>query len=185
MPGRTYKLTTLVGESPESIEAAVATALATSAGKVHGQQWIQVKDIRASVNEGGAIHVDGEGTVLLTDTVQLGKGRNPDWTREQVEAQAKLYQAKAEYEKVMAEAHRIERESKAKAAKEEAETKVIQAQARQAAADARIREKAARLVEALLDRCLEEAPFPRPTTAASVAPARAVAELLALSRTPS
>ncbi|MFF5448439.1 agmatine/peptidylarginine deiminase [Streptomyces sp. NPDC012888] len=37
------------------------------------------------VNEGGAIHVDGEGTVLLTDTVQLGEGRNPDWTREQVE----------------------------------------------------------------------------------------------------
>ena len=41
----------------------------------------------------------------------------------------------------------------------------------------------ARLVEALLDRCREEAPLPRPTTAASVAPARAVAELLALSRT--
>ena len=32
------------------------------------------------VNEGGAIHVDGEGTVLLTDTVQLGPERNPDWT---------------------------------------------------------------------------------------------------------
>jgi hypothetical protein len=38
----------------------------------------------------------------------------------------------------------------------------------------------ARLVEALLDRCLEEAPLPRPTAAASVAPARAVAELRAL-----
>ncbi|MFE0535083.1 agmatine/peptidylarginine deiminase [Streptomyces nigra] len=39
------------------------------------------------VNEGGAIHVDGEGTVLLTDTVQLGAGRNPGWTREKVEAE--------------------------------------------------------------------------------------------------
>ncbi|MET9690659.1 agmatine/peptidylarginine deiminase [Streptomyces sp. NPDC059752] len=39
------------------------------------------------VNEGGAIHVDGEGTVLLTDTVQLGEGRNPGWTRQQVEAE--------------------------------------------------------------------------------------------------
>lgn len=39
------------------------------------------------VNEGGAIHVDGEGTVLLTDTVQLGAGRNPGWTREQAEAE--------------------------------------------------------------------------------------------------
>ncbi|MFG3494673.1 agmatine/peptidylarginine deiminase [Streptomyces sp. NPDC047928] len=39
------------------------------------------------VNEGGAIHVDGEGTVLLTDTVQLGPERNPGWTRAQVEAE--------------------------------------------------------------------------------------------------
>jgi len=39
----------------------------------------------------------------------------------------------------------------------------------------------ARLVEALLDRCLEEAPLPHPTTAAS--PAAAVAELRALART--
>ena len=67
---------------------------------------------------------------------------------EEVEAQAKLYQAKAEYEKVLAEAHRIERESKAKAEKDEAEAKRLRAQARQEAADARIREKAARLMEA-------------------------------------
>jgi agmatine deiminase len=39
------------------------------------------------VNEGGAIHVDGEGTVLLTETVQLGPERNPDWSREEVEAE--------------------------------------------------------------------------------------------------
>lgn len=37
------------------------------------------------VNEGGAIHVDGEGTVLLTETVQLGEERNPGWTRRAVE----------------------------------------------------------------------------------------------------
>lgn len=49
------------------------------------------------VNEGGAIHVDGEGTVLLTDTVQLGPGRNPGRTREEVEAEihAKLGTSKA------------------------------------------------------------------------------------------
>lgn len=39
------------------------------------------------VNEGGGIHVDGDGTVLLTETVQLDAGRNPGWTREQVEAE--------------------------------------------------------------------------------------------------
>ena len=38
----------------------------------------------------------------------------------------------------------------------------------------------ARLVEGLLDRCLEEAPLPRPTTAAS--PAATLAELRALAR---
>ncbi|GGU44867.1 putative agmatine deiminase [Streptomyces albospinus] len=39
------------------------------------------------VNEGGGIHVDGEGTVLLTETVQLDPGRNPDRTKEEVEAE--------------------------------------------------------------------------------------------------
>ncbi|MGU3291934.1 agmatine deiminase family protein [Williamsia sp. M5A3_1d] len=39
------------------------------------------------VNEGGGIQVDGAGTVLLTETVQRGEGRNPSWSREQVEAE--------------------------------------------------------------------------------------------------
>lgn len=39
------------------------------------------------VNEGGGIHVDGAGTVLVTRTVQLDPGRNPDWSAEQVEAE--------------------------------------------------------------------------------------------------
>ncbi|MGD9482156.1 agmatine deiminase family protein [Streptomyces sp. TRM70308] len=39
------------------------------------------------VNEGGGLHVDGEGTVLLTETVQLDPGRNPGWTAERVEAE--------------------------------------------------------------------------------------------------
>lgn len=39
------------------------------------------------VNEGGAIHVDGEGTVLVTETVQLDPGRNPNATKERVEAE--------------------------------------------------------------------------------------------------
>jgi agmatine deiminase len=43
------------------------------------------------VNEGGGIHVDGEGTVLITETVQLDPGRNPEWTREQVEAELRSH----------------------------------------------------------------------------------------------
>jgi agmatine deiminase len=43
------------------------------------------------VNEGGGIHVDGEGTVMITQTVQLDPGRNPDWNAEQVELELKAY----------------------------------------------------------------------------------------------
>jgi agmatine deiminase len=39
----------------------------------------------AMVNEGGGIHTNGEGVVLATETVQLGSGRNPGWTRAEVE----------------------------------------------------------------------------------------------------
>lgn len=39
------------------------------------------------VNEGGGIHVDGEGTVLATRSVQLDPGRNPDWTAADVESE--------------------------------------------------------------------------------------------------
>ncbi len=39
------------------------------------------------VNEGGGIHVDGEGTLLLTESVQLNENRNPSWTRAEVEAE--------------------------------------------------------------------------------------------------
>ncbi|MFI7493735.1 agmatine/peptidylarginine deiminase [Kocuria sp. M4R2S49] len=56
-------------------------------------------DLRPStlVNEGGGFHVDGEGTVLLTETVQLDPGRNPGATTGQVEAEihARLGTSKA------------------------------------------------------------------------------------------
>ncbi|MFZ2443427.1 MAG: agmatine deiminase family protein, partial [Ilumatobacteraceae bacterium] len=43
------------------------------------------------VNEGGGIHVDGEGTVLCTTTVQLDPGRNPTMNAESVETEFKAY----------------------------------------------------------------------------------------------
>lgn len=39
------------------------------------------------VNEGGAVQVDGEGTVLVTETVQLDPARNPGWDKAAVEAE--------------------------------------------------------------------------------------------------
>lgn len=43
------------------------------------------------VNEGGGIHVDGEGTVMITRTVQLDPHRNPDMDAEQVEAELRTF----------------------------------------------------------------------------------------------
>ncbi len=39
------------------------------------------------VNEGGGLHTDGLGTVLLTETVQLDPGRNPGLSRSDVEVE--------------------------------------------------------------------------------------------------
>ncbi|WP_396897646.1 agmatine/peptidylarginine deiminase [Mycolicibacterium sp.] len=41
----------------------------------------------ALVNEGGGIQVDGQGTVLVTETVQLDPGRNPGIAKAEVEAE--------------------------------------------------------------------------------------------------
>jgi agmatine deiminase len=43
----------------------------------------------AMVNEGGGFHVDGDGTVLITRTVQLDPLRNPGWDANAVEAELK------------------------------------------------------------------------------------------------
>jgi agmatine deiminase len=44
-------------------------------------------EVSRMVNEGGGIHVDGLGTVLVTETVQLDPRRNPGWTKPDVEAE--------------------------------------------------------------------------------------------------
>jgi agmatine deiminase len=43
------------------------------------------------VCEGGAVHSDGQGTVLTTEQCLLNPNRNPDLDREEVEARLKLY----------------------------------------------------------------------------------------------
>lgn len=41
------------------------------------------------INEGGGFHVNGAGTVMVTETVQLGAGRNETWSRSEVESELK------------------------------------------------------------------------------------------------
>jgi agmatine deiminase len=43
------------------------------------------------VLEGGGIHVDGEGTVLVTESCQLNKNRNPDMSKSEVENYLREY----------------------------------------------------------------------------------------------
>lgn len=43
------------------------------------------------VLEGGSVHSDGEGTILTTEECLLDPGRNPDLTKEQIEAKLKEY----------------------------------------------------------------------------------------------
>ncbi|MNW23700.1 putative agmatine deiminase [compost metagenome] len=52
----------------------------------HVARLAGAEEIRASItNEGGGIHVDGEGTVLATRSVQLDPGRNPGQTEKDIE----------------------------------------------------------------------------------------------------
>lgn len=46
---------------------------------------------RDFILEGGSVHVDGEGTGMVTESCLLSKGRNPDRTREEIEDTLKKY----------------------------------------------------------------------------------------------
>ena len=48
-------------------------------------------DAAPFVLEGGSIHTDGEGTLMVTESCLLSKGRNPDLSKEEIEAKLKQY----------------------------------------------------------------------------------------------
>jgi len=60
-------------------DAMLAPIVAEYAGAELVESWL--------TNEGGGIHVDGEGLVLLTESVQLDPGRNPEATKPDVESE--------------------------------------------------------------------------------------------------
>ncbi|MEZ5876922.1 MAG: agmatine deiminase family protein [Tepidamorphaceae bacterium] len=65
---------------PEAVDDAL---IARAVAEMAGAQRLPSK----LVNEGGGIHVDGEGTLLLTESVQLNPNRNPNWSKTEVEAE--------------------------------------------------------------------------------------------------
>lgn len=52
---------------------------------------LDVYNARDFVMEGGAIHVDGQGTAMVTEACLLSKGRNPDMDKEEIEDKLKVY----------------------------------------------------------------------------------------------
>ena len=68
---KTFKMVRLVGEAPDSIEAAVGEALSTSAETVRGQNWLQIADIRANVGESGSVDM-WQVTIDLAFEVERG-----------------------------------------------------------------------------------------------------------------
>ena len=51
----------------------------------------ELYDAMPFVLEGGSIHSDGEGTVMVTESCLLSRGRNPELTKEQIEEKLKDY----------------------------------------------------------------------------------------------
>ena len=56
------------------------------AGRICDALQLDCYDLGDFVLEGGSIHTDGEGTLLVTEACLLSRGRNPDLSREQIEA---------------------------------------------------------------------------------------------------
>ncbi len=52
---------------------------------------IDMYDADPFVLEGGSIHSDGQGTVMVTESCLLSKGRNPELSKEQIEDKLKEY----------------------------------------------------------------------------------------------
>lgn len=52
---------------------------------------VDVYDNRRFIMEGGATHVDGDGTAMVTEACLLSKGRNPDMSKKEIEDVLKAY----------------------------------------------------------------------------------------------
>lgn len=62
-----------------------------AAANINRELGIDTIDAHPFVLEGGSIHSDGEGTVIVTESCLLSKGRNPELSKEDIEEKLKLY----------------------------------------------------------------------------------------------
>lgn len=56
MTDRTYRVTDLVGTSPESVEAAIRNAVDRAGRTLRHLDWFEVTQIRGQIEEGGIAH---------------------------------------------------------------------------------------------------------------------------------
>jgi flavin-binding protein dodecin len=57
MPGHTYRVTEVVGSSPEGIDDAIRGAVSRAAETLHGLDWFEVTEIRGHITDGRIGHV--------------------------------------------------------------------------------------------------------------------------------
>lgn len=56
MTDRTYRVTEIVGTSPESIDAAVRNGLRRAGATLRHLDWFEVTEIRGQIEDGGIAH---------------------------------------------------------------------------------------------------------------------------------
>jgi flavin-binding protein dodecin len=56
MTGHVYKTIELTGSSPESIEAAISSALDRAAKTLRNMRWFEVVDVRGHIEDGKVSH---------------------------------------------------------------------------------------------------------------------------------
>lgn len=57
MTDRTYRVTEIVGTSPESIDAAVRNGLGRAAQTLRHLDWFEVTEIRGQISDGAIAHI--------------------------------------------------------------------------------------------------------------------------------
>jgi flavin-binding protein dodecin len=56
MAERVYRLSEIVGTSPDGLDAAIQTGIRRAASTLHGLDWFQVSDIRGQIVDGDVAH---------------------------------------------------------------------------------------------------------------------------------
>lgn len=56
MPHHTYKMTELVGSSPNGIEDAINNAVEKAGNSVHNMRWFEMQEVRGHIDEGKVAH---------------------------------------------------------------------------------------------------------------------------------